>query len=476
MQKTMVMIMAGGKGSRLAPLTIHRSKPSVPFGGRYRIIDFILSNFVNSGYRNIYVLTQYMASSLISHINRNWHISGLSDNIEVVPAQMRMGGHWYKATADSIYQNLNLIRDFNPDHIAVFGGDHIYKFAVNQMDQDHRDSGADLTVAAFPVPIEEAHQFGVIQVNEHNQITGFQEKPENPTPMPSNPKMCLVSMGNYFFKASVLEEALISDSRDPDSGHDFGHDIIPTLVKQGADVRIYDFSQNNIPGDPESVTPYWRDVGTIDSYFQANMELRSPLPSLNMYNRNWKIRTAQRDYPPSRFVNNGNAGQSINLIDSLVCEGSIVSAGELRESLIGYDCFLHAGSSIHESILLSGCDVGSHARLNHVILDKNCTIAPRAILGEDPERDRLRFPFITESGLIVLPKGTHVPQEGPIEFANDMAFLLLKDPQTKAILKSFEGEFTIAERHRHSHYSAGPRYARFGPGALKFGATENEEE
>ena len=243
MQKTMVMIMAGGKGSRLAPLTIHRSKPSVPFGGRYRIIDFILSNFVNSGYRNIYVLTQYMASSLISHINRNWHISGLSDNIEVVPAQMRMGGHWYKATADSIYQNLNLIRDFNPDHIAVFGGDHIYKFAVNQMDQEHRDSGADLTVAAFPVPIEEAHQFGVIQINKNNQIIGFQEKPTNPTPMPSNPNMCLVSMGNYFFKASVLEEALIFDSRDPDSGHDFGHDIIPKLVSQGADVRIYDFSK-----------------------------------------------------------------------------------------------------------------------------------------------------------------------------------------------------------------------------------------
>lgn len=476
MQKTMVMIMAGGKGSRLAPLTIHRSKPSVPFGGRYRIIDFILSNFVNSGYRNIYVLTQYMASSLISHINRNWHISGLSDNIEVVPAQMRMGGHWYKATADSIYQNLNLIRDFNPDHIAVFGGDHIYKFAVNQMDQEHRDSGADLTVAAFPVPLEEAHQFGVIQVNKHNQIIGFQEKPENPTPMPSNPKMCLVSMGNYFFKASVLEEALIADSRDQASGHDFGHDIIPKLVSQGADVRIYDFSQNHIPGDPENAEPYWRDVGTIDSYFQANMELRSPLPSLNMYNRNWRIRTAQRDYPPARFVNNGSADESINMIDSLVCEGAIVSAGELRQSLIGYDCFLHAGSVIQESILLSGCDVGARARLQRTILDKNCTIAPGAVIGESPETDQLRFPFITESGLIILPKGTHVPKEGPIEFANDMAFLLLKDPQTKAVLKNFEGEFTIADRHRHSHYSAGPRYARFGPGALKFGATENEEE
>ena len=474
MQKTMVMIMAGGKGSRLAPLTIHRSKPSVPFGGRYRIIDFILSNFVNSGYRNIYVLTQYMATSLISHINRNWHISGLSDNIEVVPAQMRTGAHWYKATADSIYQNLNLIRDYAPDHIAVFGGDHIYKFAVNQMDQAHRDSGADLTVAAFPVPIEEANQFGVIQINEHNQIVGFQEKPSNPAPMPSDPTMCLVSMGNYFFKANVLEEALILDSRDAHSGHDFGHDIIPNLVKQGADVRIYNFSDNHIAGDPKSAQPYWRDVGTIDSYFQANMEFRSPLPSLNMYNRNWRIRTAQRDYPPARFVNNGSTSESINLIDSLVCEGSIVSSGELKESLIGYDCFLHAHSSVLESILLSGCDIGSYARLHRTILDKNCTIAAGAILGEDPERDRQRFPFITESGLIVLPKGTHVPKEGPIEFANDVAFLLLNDPQTKATLKAFEGEFIVAERHRHSHHSAGPRYDRSGSGSLKFGAKEHE--
>ena len=475
MQKTMVMIMAGGKGSRLAPLTVHRAKPSVPFGGRYRIIDFILSNFVNSGYRNIYILTQYMASSLISHINRNWYFNGLNDNIEVVPAQMRTGTHWYKATADSIYQNLNLIRDYNPDCIAIFGGDHIYKFAVDQMEEEHRSSNADLTVAAFPVPIEEAHQFGVIQINEQNQIIGFQEKPTNPAPMPSNPRMCLVSMGNYFFKASVLEEALINDSRDQNSGHDFGHDIIPRLVQEGADVRIYDFSQNKIPGDPEENTPYWRDVGTVDSYFQANMELRSPLPSLNMYNRNWRIRTAQRDYPPARFVNNSAFNQSVSLIDSLVCEGSIVSSAELVESLIGYDCFLHANSSVHESILLSGCDVGAKARIRKVIMDKNCTIAPGAVLGEDLELDKQRFPFITESGIIILPKGTHVPKAGPIEFANDMAFLLLNDPQTKSVIKECPTRPLIAERERHSHFSAGPRYAQFGPGSLRFGAEVNED-
>ena len=472
MQRTMVMIMAGGKGSRLSPLTLHRAKPAVPFGGRYRIIDFVLSNFVNSGYRNIYIITQYMSSSLISHINRNWHFNGISDNIEVVPAQMRTGTHWYKATADSIYQNVNLIRDFNPDHVAIFGGDHIYKFAVNQMDEEHRRSNADLTVAAFPVPIEEAHQFGVIQINEQKQIIGFQEKPKNPIPMPSNPKMCLVSMGNYFFKADVLEEALIIDSQDENSSHDFGHDIIPKLVKNGADVRIYDFSENHIPGDPEEVAPYWRDVGTVESYFQANMEMRSPLPSLNMYNRNWRIRTAQRDYPPARFVQNGRADKTVSMIDSLVCEGSIVCCNELQESLIGYDCFLHAYSSLEQCLLLSGCDIGANSRLKRVICDKNCTIAPGAVIGEDILVDRERFPFITSSGIIVLPKGTHVPKEGPIEFAHDMAQILLHDPSSQQEMAAFAGKYTIAPRQRHSHHSAGPRYDRFGPHALRSGAQE----
>jgi glucose-1-phosphate adenylyltransferase len=474
MQRTMAMIMAGGKGSRLAPLTVHRAKPSVPFGGRYRIIDFVLSNFVNSGYRNIHILTQYMSSSLISHINRNWHFNGIGENIEVVPAQMRMGVHWYQGTADSIYQNLNLIRDFNPDQIAIFGGDHIYKFAIKQMEDVHRNSNADLTVAAFPVPIEEANQFGVIQINEQNQIIGFQEKPSNPAPMPSNPRMCLVSMGNYFFKADVLEESLIQDAMNGDSRHDFGHDIIPGLVKDGADVRIYDFSTNKIPGDPEETAPYWRDVGTVDSYFQANMELRSPLPSLNMYNRQWRIRTAQRDYPPARVVQYGNRN-TVNIVDSLICEGSIISCDHLIKSLIGYDCFLHAYTQVENSIILSGCDIGARTRINNVIMDKNCTIGPDTIIGEDAEADLDRFPFVTSSGIIVLPKGTHVPKDGPIEFANDMAFLLRNDPTVQNSIKGFKGRYTIADRKRHSHYSAGPRYDKFGPGALRNGAQPNND-
>ena len=469
MPKTIVMIMAGGKGSRLTPLTSHRAKPSVPFGGRYRIIDFVLSNFINSGYRNIYVLTQYMSSSLISHLSRNWHLLGIDETIEVVPAQMRMGEHWYQGTADSIYQNLNLIRDVKAEHVAVFGGDHIYKFAINQMEDYHIETDSDLTVAAFPVPLEEAHQFGVIQVDANNRIIGFQEKPQNPAPMPSDPTKALVSMGNYFFKSRVLEEALIEDAFKEDSKHDFGHNIIPSLVKKNAAVRIYNFAENQIPGDPEKAKPYLRDVGTVESYFQANMELRSPLPSLNMYNRQWRIRTSQRDYPPARFVKHGSF-PSIDMIDSLVCEGSIISSDLLKESLIGYDCFLHAGSEIVQSIMLSGCDVGSQSRIHRTIMDKNCTIAPGAIIGEDPERDRKRFPFMTPSNIVVLPKGTHVPKDGPIEFSHDMAFLLQKDPHTKNILSAFEGHFHISERSRHSHDSSGPRYHQFGPGALMQGA------
>ena len=469
MNKTLAMIMAGGKGSRLSPLTCHRAKPSVPFGGRYRIIDFVLSNFVNSGYRHILVLTQYMSSSLISHLSRNWHLPGIGESIEVVPAQMRMGEHWYRGTADSIYQNLNLIRDAKPDQVAIFGGDHIYKFAVDQMEAQHRQTQADLTVAAFPVPIEDATQFGVIQVDSNNRIIGFQEKPENPAPMPSDPSKALVSMGNYFFKAAVLEEALITDAEDPDSKHDFGHNIIPRLVKSGADVRIYDFSTNHIPGDPEDAPSYWRDVGTVDSYFQANMELRSPLPTLNMYNRSWRIRTAQRDYPPSRFVKH-DAFSNVDVIDSLVCEGSIISCRRLVESLIGYDCFLHAGAEVTESVFLSGCDIGSKARLRRVLLDKNCTIAPGVVMGEDIEADRRRFPFITPGGIIVLPKGTHVPKEGPVEFAHDMAFLIQKDAALMPMLERFEGTYRTGIRDRHSHDSAGPRYQKYGPGALKGGA------
>lgn len=465
MSQTVVMIMAGGKGSRLGSLTSHRAKPAVPFAGRYRIIDFVLSNFVNSGYRRIYVLTQYMASSLIKHLNRNWHLGGINEHIEIVPAQMRMGEHWYRGTADSVFQNLNLVRDSRSEHVAIFGGDHIYKFAIGQMEEEHKDNNADLTVAAFPVPIEEAHQFGVIQVDERGRILGFQEKPSDPTPMPNDPTHCLVSMGNYFFKANSLIEVLDQVTSNPDYSHDFGHDVIPQMVSQGMNVFIYNFGKNKIPGEPGDAKPYWRDVGTIESYFKANMEVRDPLPTINLYNRQWRIRTAQRDYPPARFVRHG-FGPSADIVDSLVCEGSIVSSAVLHRVMLGYDCFIHSGCSIENGVIMSGCDIGAGCRLSSVLIDKNCSIAPETEIGVDPEADKKRFPFVSDTGIVVLPKGTHVPKEGPIEFAYDMGWLLRNDPATKDKMAPFEGQYVVSDKLRHSYNSAGPRYRRFGPNKM----------
>lgn len=451
------MIMAGGKGSRLGPITCHRAKPAVPFGGRYRIIDFVLSNFVNSGYRRIYVLTQYMASSLIKHLNRNWHLSGSREYIEVVPAQMRTGAHWYLGTADAVYQNLNLIRDSRVDNVAVFGGDHIYKLAADQMEAHHDETGADLTIAAFPVPRSEAHQFGVIQVDATGRVVGFQEKPADPTPIPGRPDTCLVSMGNYFFKSEVLQDALITDARDETSAHDFGKNVIPALLQSGKHIRIYDFALNRVPGEPADATAYWRDVGTIDSYFDANMELRSPLPSINLYNRQWRIRTAQRDYPPARFVReDGHA--LCDVVDSLVCEGTIVHGAEIRDSVLGYDCVVHAGASVATTVMLSGCYVGAGAKVQRAFLDKNCRIDPGASVGLNPESDRQRFPFVTESGIVVLPKGTTVPVEGPIEFARDIAELLCSDPATQERMAETRHMWVADDRSRHSYQSAGYRY------------------
>jgi glucose-1-phosphate adenylyltransferase len=455
------MILAGGKGSRLGPLTTHRAKPSVPFGGRYRIIDFVLSNFLNSGYRRIFVLTQYMAHSLIRHLTRNWSAaSGMF--LEVTPAQMRKGSFWYRGTADAVYQNLNLLAESTAPNVAVFGGDHIYKFDVAQMERYHDELGADLTVAAFPVARSEASRFGVIQVDQDWKIIGFQEKPEDPTPIPGQPDTCLVSMGNYVFRTSVLEEQARWVVDTPDTSFDFGKDIVPNLVASGAKVYAYDFRTNKIPGEPEDAVSYWQDVGTIDSYYLANMDIRSQLPALNLYNHHWRVRTAQRHYPPARFVHHGKLGHA-EVIDTLICEGSIVSSATLRRVLLGYDCFVHAESTTHDSILLSGCNVGSGARLTRVLMDKNCSVEPGAVIGEDPEADKERFPWVTDLGVVVLPKGTVVPAEGPITLTHDIADLLKNDPVTKDTMAEFEGRYNVDDRTRHSHISSGPRYRKFGP-------------
>ncbi len=465
MSKALVMIMAGGKGARLGPLTIHRSKPGVPFAGRYRIIDFVLSNFVNSGYRRIYVLTQYMSSSLIKHLSRNWRLSGFGEYIEVVPAQMRVGEYWYRGTADAVYQNLNLVRDARAEHVAVFGGDHIYKFAVDQMETAHIENRADLTVAAFPVPTAEASGFGIIDIDRSGRIIGFVEKPKNPPEMPGRPGWSLVSMGNYFFRREILERALV-DTRDQ---HDFGRDIIPKLLADGARVFSYDFNENRIPGEPEGV-PYWRDVGTLDSYFTANMELRARVPSLDLYNRQWRIRSAQRDYPPARFVRAGEGERGVTFDDSMVCEGSIIASADVRDSMLGYDCFVHAGAVVADTIVLSGCDIGRGARLKRVLLDKNCKIEPGCVLGEDPDGDRERFPFVTESGIIVMPKGTIVPARGPCILANDVAELLENENE----MQPKPGTFVVSGKTRHSYESAGPRFKKFSGESIASDDPESE--
>jgi glucose-1-phosphate adenylyltransferase len=459
MKDTLCMVMAGGKGSRLGPLTVHRSKPGVPFAGRFRIIDFVLSNFVNSGYRRIYVLTQYMSSSLIKHLSRNWRLNGFGEYIEVVPAQMRMGEFWYRGTADAVYQNMNLVRDARAEHVAVFGGDHIYKFDIGQMEQQHRDLAADLTVAAFPVPSNEASAFGIIDVDDRGRIVGFIEKPKNPPEMPGRPGWSLVSMGNYLFRREALERVLGGGNGHGAPGHDFGRDIIPRLVADGGRVFVYDFAQNRIPGEPEGIAPYWRDVGTIDSYFTANMELRARVPALDLYNRQWRIRSAQRDYPPARFVRAGEGDRAAEVDDSLVCEGAILASASVRESVIGYDCFVHAGAFVDDSIILSGCDIGKGARLHRVILDKNCKIEPGCVIGEDAALDAERFPFRTDSGIVVVPKGTLVPAKGPCVFANDVAELLENDPELSEKLRP--GSFVVSMQNRHSYESAGPRFKRY---------------
>ncbi|MBA3503287.1 MAG: glucose-1-phosphate adenylyltransferase [Myxococcota bacterium] len=459
MKDTLVMIMAGGKGSRLGPLTVHRSKPGVPFAGRYRIIDFVLSNFVNSGYRRIYVLTQYMSSSLIKHLSRNWRLSGFGEYIEVVPAQMRMGEFWYRGTADAVYQNLNLVRDSRASQVAVFGGDHIYQMAIDQMDTFHRDNQADLTVAAFPVPTAEASAFGIIDVDNNGRIVGFIEKPKNPPEMPGRPGWSLVSMGNYMFRREVLERVLVDDGGKPTSRHDFGRDIIPRLVADGARVFVYDFATNKIPGEPEEQAPYWRDVGTIDSYFISNMELRARVPALDLYNRQWRIRSAQRDFPPARFVRAGEEFPLAQCDDSLICEGSIIASATVRDTVLSYDCFIHAGAEVADSVILSGCDVGRGARIKRVLLDKNCKIEPGCVIGEDPAADRERFPFVTDSGIVVIPKGTLVPAKGPCVLANDVAELIGNEPELYAQLRP--GTFVVSMQNRHSYESAGPRFKRF---------------
>jgi glucose-1-phosphate adenylyltransferase len=415
MIETLVMIMAGGKGERLSPLTNERAKPAVPFGGKYRIIDFVLSNFVNSGYFRIKVLTQYKANSLMIHLSRGWNFGSLVDHyVDVVPPQMRVSEQFYMGTADSIYQNLNLIDYARPRDLAVFGGDHVFKMNVRTMQELHRDKDADVTVCAIPYPVEAAaNRFGIIQVDDDFRITGFQEKPSNPTPMPGNPGLALVSMGNYFFKSDVLVDALHEDAANPHSRHDFGANVIPMLVEQGKRVYLYDYSRNSIEGEDGVSNTFWRDVGTIDDYYDANMEVKRVRPMFNLYNRNWPIRTAHPNYPPAKFVFAEETGRFGKAVDSVIADGVIISGGSVYDSVLFGSTFIHSYAQVHESIIFSGCEIGRGAIIKKAIIDKNVTIEEGASVGVNPDTDRERF-SVSDNGITVVAKNTYVPVSGPV--------------------------------------------------------------
>ncbi|MBQ9773007.1 MAG: glucose-1-phosphate adenylyltransferase [Lentisphaeria bacterium] len=415
------MILAGGEGTRLAPLTDQRAKPSVPFGGKYRIIDFVLSNFVNSGINSIFVLTQFKSQSLMEHIINGWNISNTQVRgsfIIPVPAQMQTQDRtWYRGTADAIYQNMHLIEDFNPDLVAVFGGDHIYKMDISQMIDFHACNNAIATVAAIPVPISEGHQFGIIQVDKDWRIIGFQEKPEHPTPLPNDKNMCLASMGNYIFNTKDMISLLKNDYEHKNSSHDFGKDIIPSLVETKR-LFAYNFYSNRIPGQPAAAKPYWRDVGTIKAYFEANMDLRSTSPQLDLYNDKWPIYNYHFSLPAAKFVHNEEVdtyglpriGKAIN---SIVCDGCIVSGSTVTNSVLFNSVHVHSYATVHNCILLNDVSVGEHSRIRNCIIDKHNVIPPNTVIGYDRAEDEKHyqtFPLDDHSWLTVIPKNRHSHQ------------------------------------------------------------------
>ncbi|MEJ2042492.1 MAG: glucose-1-phosphate adenylyltransferase [Reinekea sp.] len=402
------MILAGGEGTRLAPLTSVRAKPAVPFGGNYRIIDFVLNNFVNSDLLQIFVLTQFKSHSLNKHMSRRWQISGLTNRfIDTIPAQMQMGKHWYQGTADAIYQNISLVEGLDPEVVCVFGGDHIYKMDVRQMIEFHRSyRGAKLTVAAIPVPVSQADQFGIIEVDENNRMIGFKEKPKaDVKTIPGRPDYVLASMGNYVFTASTLVESLKADAEERDSLHDFGHNIIPKLYPTG-DVYVYDFSTNHIRGEPDGTNGYWRDVGTIDSLYEANMDLLEVVPPIDLYNRHWPMRSYHPAVPPAKFVHDqeNRKGQAIG---SIVSAGSIVSGSGVYHSILGYNTHIHSHAHIEDCVLLGNIDVGRSSRITKAIIDKDVSIAPGTVIGENMEQDKERF-HVSPNGIVVIPKGARV--------------------------------------------------------------------
>ncbi len=398
------MVLAGGEGKRLFPLTLDRAKPAVPFGGRYRVIDIVLSNFVNSGLSKIKVLTQYKSASLEEHIARNWRLAPILDQfIEAIPAQQRTGKTWYRGSADAVWQCQHVIDDERPELVCIFGGDHVYKMDVRQMIAFHQEVNGDATVAAIPVPREAASDFGVLEVGERGRVLAFHEKVANPPPMPGNERMCLASMGNYVFGPEVLLRELREDENLEDSRHDFGHDVLPRLVKKGGEVFAYDFATNSVPGETEP-SGYWRDIGTIDAYWEAQMDLIEIHPQFNLYNFRWPIRTGATHDPPAKFVFRDEAQARVGIAtDSLVSHGCIISGGRIHRSVLGVGCRVNSFSEVEESVLFEGVQVGRHAKIRRAIIDKGVEIPAGTMIGFDRDADKQRF-FVTDHGIIVIPK------------------------------------------------------------------------
>lgn len=400
--RVLAFVLAGGKGTRLYPLTKERAKPAVPFGGRYRIIDFVLSNLVNSGVYSTYVLIQFKSQSLLQHIRDGWEFSGLLKNHFVipVPAQMRSAGEtWYRGTADAVYQNINLIEQADPHLVVIFGADHIYRMNIREMIEFHEQKRAQATVAAIPVDKQYASEFGVIEAGHDGRIHGFHEKnPHSPT-IPGKPDQVFASMGNYVFSTGLLLRELYADAANENSSHDFGRDILPSLVGR-SELFAYDFQTNRIPGDPPGAQSYWRDVGTLEAYYEANMDLRSVDPALNLYNREWRLRTAGYEDPPAKFTFDEEGRRGVG-IDSIVAGGTILSGGSVKNSVIGRGCRIHAGAMIEDSIVFDNCDIGRRAKIKRAILDKNVRIPEGATIGYDLEQDAKRY-HVTESGIVVV--------------------------------------------------------------------------
>ncbi|MBO3129457.1 glucose-1-phosphate adenylyltransferase [Dermatophilus congolensis] len=406
----LAIVLAGGEGKRLMPLTADRAKPAVPFGGVYRLIDFALSNVVNSGYLKVVVLTQYKSHSLDRHISRTWRMSNMLGNyVAPIPAQQRKGKQWYMGSADAIYQSLNTLDDERPDIVVVVGADHVYRMDFSQMVEQHVETGAGITVAAIRQPIALADQFGVIEVDEADncKIGAWREKPTDAKGLPDSPEEVLASMGNYVFDADVLRDVIMQDAENEDSEHDMGGDIVPHFVDRGEGF-VYDFNNNEIPGATDRDRAYWRDVGTIDSYYEANMDLIQIEPIFNLYNYDWPLFTSMSvPYPPAKFVHNeeGRRGEALNSITS---HGTIISGGKVNGSVISPNVLVNSYSEVDHSVLLDNVKVGRKATIRRAILDKNVVVEPGATVGVDPEVDRAAGWHVSDGGVVVVPKGAVV--------------------------------------------------------------------